>query len=79
MDRRGFLKSILATGVAPYVVTTAGVLMPVRTHSWVEAEIPQSTLDAYYKTSFDGGATWGDETRVTWVAVKPVLDIDAIA
>lgn len=30
MNRRGFLKSILASGVAPYVVTTAGVLMPVR-------------------------------------------------
>lgn len=31
MNRRGFLKSILAAGVAPYVVTAAGVLMPVRT------------------------------------------------
>lgn len=30
MDRRGFLKSILAAGVAPYVITTAGVLMPVK-------------------------------------------------
>jgi hypothetical protein len=31
MNRRGFLKGILAAGVAPYVVTAAGVLMPVRT------------------------------------------------
>jgi hypothetical protein len=31
MNRRSFLKSILAAGVAPYVVTAAGVLMPVRT------------------------------------------------
>ena len=30
MNRRGFLQAILALGVAPYVVTTAGVLMPVR-------------------------------------------------
>ena len=30
MNRRGFLGAILATGVAPYVVTAAGVLMPVR-------------------------------------------------
>ena len=30
MNRRGFLKSIIAAGVAPYVVTAAGVLMPVR-------------------------------------------------
>ena len=28
--RRAFLKSILAAGVAPYVITAAGVLMPVR-------------------------------------------------
>ena len=30
MNRRSFIQSILAAGVAPYVVTTAGVLMPVR-------------------------------------------------
>lgn len=30
MNRRGFLKAILATGVAPYVSTMAGVLMPPR-------------------------------------------------
>ena len=30
MDRRGFMKSILATGVAPYVITTSGLLMPVK-------------------------------------------------
>ena len=29
MNRRGFLQGILAAGVAPFVVTTAGVLMPV--------------------------------------------------
>lgn len=28
--RRGFLQAILAAGVAPYVSTTAGVLMPVK-------------------------------------------------
>lgn len=30
MNRRGFLKGILAAGVAPYVITTPGLLMPVR-------------------------------------------------
>lgn len=30
MNRRGFLQSMLALGVAPYVITNAGVLMPVR-------------------------------------------------
>jgi len=30
MNRRSFMQSILAAGIAPYVCTTAGVLMPVR-------------------------------------------------
>lgn len=30
MNRRSFMKSILAAGVAPYVVTAPGVLMAVR-------------------------------------------------
>lgn len=30
MNRRGFLQAILASGVAPYVCTAAGVLMPVK-------------------------------------------------
>lgn len=38
VDRRGFLKAILASGVAPYVVTTAGVLMPVRA---IATELPR--------------------------------------
>jgi hypothetical protein len=29
MNRRSFMQSILAAGLAPYVVTAAGVLMPV--------------------------------------------------
>ena len=30
MNRRGFLQVCLASGIAPYVSTMAGVLMPVR-------------------------------------------------
>lgn len=30
MNRRGFLQAVLASGVAPYVCTAAGVLMPVK-------------------------------------------------
>jgi len=30
MNRRSFLKAIAAAPVAPYVITTAGVLMPVK-------------------------------------------------
>lgn len=38
MNRRSFMQSILAAGVAPYVVTTAGVLMPVR-QLWAPVEL----------------------------------------
>ncbi len=31
MNRRSFMQGILAAGVSPWVCTTAGVLMPVRT------------------------------------------------
>ncbi|SRR6266699_1426133 len=30
MERRGFLKGILALGVAPAIITTPGLLMPLR-------------------------------------------------
>lgn len=30
MNRRTFIGSILATGVAPYIVTTSGLLMPIK-------------------------------------------------
>lgn len=30
MNRRGFLQAILSSATAPYVITTAGVLMPVK-------------------------------------------------
>ena len=30
MDRRGFMQSILAAGVAPWACTAAGVLMPIK-------------------------------------------------
>jgi hypothetical protein len=36
MDRRGFLKGILAAGVAPYVSTAAGVLMPIRGKTFLQ-------------------------------------------
>ena len=48
MNRRGFLAGILASGVAPYVSTMAGVLMPVR--SIVAPDF--DTLDATFRTTF---------------------------
>lgn len=35
VTRRGFLRACLAAATAPYVVTTAGILMPVRPISTV--------------------------------------------
>lgn len=43
MNRRSFLASILASGVAPYVVTGAGVLMPCR--SLALAEVRKQFID----------------------------------
>lgn len=51
MNRRGFLRGILAAGVAPYVVTSAGVLMPARS----VIPVVVSDIDLY-----EGGITWID-------------------
>jgi hypothetical protein len=58
VNRRGFLKSILAAGVAPYVVTTAGVLMPVRQRIVYLPELPvmwQSPFSSTYYRARRGG------------------------
>ena len=47
MDRRGFLKAILAAGVAPYVITTAGVLMPVKKLAIVENPLFKGELGTW--------------------------------
>lgn len=39
VDRRNFMKGILAAGVAPYVITTPGLLMPVR-QIWMPPKFP---------------------------------------
>lgn len=56
MNRRSFLKAILAAGVAPYVVTSAGVLMPVRelwTPEWTRYALVEDglTLSFWAKVS----------------------------
>lgn len=43
MNRRGFLQAILASATAPYVVTTAGVLMPVKRVITEVDDLPFST------------------------------------
>jgi len=42
MNRRGFLQGILAFGIAPFIVTTGGVLMPVRRISSLFLQAPQT-------------------------------------
>lgn len=54
MNRRGFLQAILAAGVAPYVVTTAGALVPVRQIQTLDNTI----LLAYYGIDRSVSAWW---------------------
>lgn len=54
IDRRGFLKAILAAGVAPYISTTAGVLMPVRQRTiWLWGDGVHDDTEAL-QALFDG-------------------------
>ena len=48
MNRRGFLQAILASGVAPYICTAAGVLMPVKTIVDPFAEARRRILELLY-------------------------------
>lgn len=84
VDRRGFLKSILAAGVAPYVVTSAGVLMPVKkilAASAEEVAFLQSGTGAVTKTLKDALRLWGDGIHddtvalQAWIEGRPVLDM----
>jgi hypothetical protein len=76
VNRRGFLKGILATGVAPYVVTTAGVLMPVSdlwkprgTWLWLLAADEQWN---YFKipTDLDSPVVFHEYTRILGAEAK---------
>ena len=40
MNRRGFLAGVIASGIAPYVSTMAGVLMPARSITRINPYIP---------------------------------------
>ncbi|MDZ4251092.1 MAG: hypothetical protein U1A72_00785 [Sulfuritalea sp.] len=61
MERRGFLQSILALGVAPWVVTKSGVLMPVRKIVTEFEELTlyeQTILIEQLHTPYRGGKSW---------------------
>lgn len=56
MNRRGFLKAILASGVAPYVCTTAGVLMPVKP-LWTPPEAAHEIIEIAEYVRLSGALT----------------------
>lgn len=67
MNRRGFLKSILAAGVAPYVSTMAGVLMPAPRRVFAEGgivEVPPLVIGEFpAQTIYYGGAPGGGKSH----------------
>jgi hypothetical protein len=77
MNRRGFLKSMLAAGVAPYVVTSAGVLMPVRkilTATAPEIAFTPSGTGATAMTAQEALRLWGDGIHDDTAALQAWLD-----
>jgi hypothetical protein len=85
MNRRGFLKSMLAAGVAPYVVTSAGVLMPVKkilTATAPEIAFIQNGTGATSRTVQEALRLWGDgfhdDTAAlqAWMDGKPVIGVN---
>lgn len=64
MNRRGFLQSILVAGVAPYVITSSGVLMPIRqriikpAYHYVRASYREWTDETILVEGSLDGRTW---------------------
>lgn len=74
MNRRRFMGSILAACAAPYVVTAAGVLMPVRALA-----APQTTLTVLGHEEFFVGELLridGELFEVTHVNCRCVLHVE---
>lgn len=70
MNRRGFLKGmagILASGVAPYVCTTAGVLMPVKAIA-----LPWRTVPFFGPS---GGYWVGQGNPALYIPAAPAIDV----
>jgi hypothetical protein len=71
VNRRSFMKAILAAGAAPYVVTSAGVLMPARSllvpdgNGWIRVvvDVGVGVRDAKWFFSIDGNE-WRPADRV---------------
>jgi hypothetical protein len=63
MNRRSFMKSILAAGVAPYICTTAGVLMPVR-RTLAEQHVIDMEKALLFGVDFGRGP---DESALAWI------------
>lgn len=78
MDRRGFLKGILAACVAPYVVTTSGVLMPIRRvlADPVQELVIAKDLKAATTANSWRGDVWIDRTTGGYVWVDRPRQVD---
>lgn len=68
MNRRGFLKGILAAGVAPYVVTTAGALMPAKKIVSLSEAALEDTVVYLHKEY--GIIVTGNFSKALWPGVK---------
>ena len=62
MNRRGFMQSILAASVAPWICTTSGILMPVRK----VIAAPQQLLFPYGVAGDTISIVQYGENRILW-------------
>ena len=62
MNRRSFLQGILAAGVAPWIITTPGILMPVKKIVTFESIHPLFSGEI---------GTWSNSIFVPGDAIKP--------
>ena len=75
MNRRGFLQAILAAGVAPWVITKAGVLMPVRKVIvpppviWHSNQLSEAAAEQWERALFQPIPTSGK----SWLMVQEAL------
>jgi hypothetical protein len=59
MNRRGFLGGLLALGVAPAIIRTPGLLMPIRPE-----RVPFRTYKIEGTATFEGALGWNPVTGV---------------
>lgn len=78
MNRRGFLQTCLASSIAPYVITTAGVLMPVRKIWTAESAGVSLVADIdWFNGNVWNGAEWvfheGGPIQLYWQKKEEII------